>query len=228
MAFGFPHISLIGYPTPLPCPGHAGLGFREARPGDEAAILAHLARLSPADRHRRFCAGVSDGQLAVHVEGLRRRNGFTVVALDGPLFDGPFLRAGPVRAVIEIVVFDGEAEFGLSVDGDRRRAGVATYLILTAARLLALRGIGRMVAETLPQNRAMLGLGRSLGAGIDGSDDETLLRFSVPELNAAYLRRRFGTGKLGAPVWPRPQRPCAIASAMAATPSSASARVVPN
>jgi hypothetical protein len=100
--------------------------------------------------------------------------------------------------------------------------------VLTAARLLALRGIGRMVAVTLPQNRAMLGLGCALGAEIDGSAEDLLLRFSVPELNAAYLRRRFGAGRLGAPVWPKPQRPCAIASAMAATPSSASARVVPN
>jgi GNAT superfamily N-acetyltransferase len=228
MAFGFPHISFIGYPAPVPCPGHAGLGFREARPGDGPAIRAHLERLSPADRYRRFCAAVSDGHLAAHVEGLWQRNSFTIVGLDGPLFDGPFHRAGVVRAVIEVVVFDGVAEFGLSVDGDRRRAGVATYLILTAARLLALRGIGRMVALTQPHNHAMLGLGRSLGAETDSSADDTLLLFPVAELNGAYLRRRLGAGKLGSPDWPTFQLPCAIASAMAATPSSTSARVVPN
>jgi hypothetical protein len=228
MAFGFPHISFIGYPAPVPCPGHAGLGFREARAGDEPAILAHLERLSPADRYRRFCAAVSDGRLAAHVGGLFQRNSFTIVGLDGPLFDGPFHRAGVVRAVIEVVVFDGVAEFGLSVDGDRRRAGVATCLVLTAARLLALRRIDRMVAMTQPNNHAMFGLGRSLGAAIDIIADDTLLVFPVAQLNGAYLRRRLGAGKLTSPVWSKLQLPCAIASAMAATPSSASARVVPN
>jgi GNAT superfamily N-acetyltransferase len=228
MAFGFPHISYIGYPAPLPCPGHAGLGLREARGGDEAAILGHLERLAPEDRYGRFCAVVTVERLADHVESIWRRNAFTLVALDGPLFDGPFHRAGAVRALIEVAVAGDMAEFGLSVDGDRRRTGVATYLVQTAARLLALRGVGRMVAVTLPQNRATLGLGRALGAEIDDSAEDVLLRFSLAELNAAYLRRRFGAGKLSSPVRSGRQPPCAIASAMAATPSSASARVVPN
>jgi hypothetical protein len=196
MAFGFPHISFIGYPAPVPCPGHAGLGFREARAGDEPAILAHFERLSPADRYRRFCAAVSDGRLAAHVEGLFQRNSFTIVGLDGPLFDGPFHRAGVVRAVIEVVVFDGVAEFGLSVDGDRRRAGVATCLVLTAARLLALRRIDRMVAMTQPNNHAMFGLGRSLGAAIDIIADDTLLVFPVALAGPGHVVADAGTQPL--------------------------------
>ena len=64
MAFGYPPISFIGYPVSVPCPGHAGLGFREAGPGDGPAILAHLRGLSAEDRHLRFCGTLSDGALA--------------------------------------------------------------------------------------------------------------------------------------------------------------------
>lgn len=190
MAFGLPAISFIGYPISLPCAGHAGLGFREARSADGAAILRHLLALSPDDRQLRFCGGVSDEALSRHVENLPGPPGFGLVALDGPLWDGPFHRAGPVRAFAELVVTDGVAELGISVDAARRRSGVGTYMVQTAARLLALRGISTIVAVTLARNHPMIRLGLSCGAVIDRDGPDVEIRFSVDELHRAYLRRR--------------------------------------
>jgi RimJ/RimL family protein N-acetyltransferase len=190
MAFGLPAISFIGYPIALPCAGHAGLGFREARAADGAAILRHLLELSADDRQLRFCGGVSDEALSRHVENLPEPPGFGLVALDGPLWDGPFHRAGPVRAFAELVVTGKVAELGISVDAARRRSGVGTYMVQTAARLLALRGIGTIVAVTLARNHPMIRLGLSCGAAIERDGPDVEIRFSVDELHRAYLRRR--------------------------------------
>jgi GNAT superfamily N-acetyltransferase len=190
MAFGFPPISFIGYPVSVPCAGHAGLGFREARPGDGAVILSHLLSLSPEDRHLRFCGSLSDDAIRTHVAGLPDRPGFALAAFDGALWDGPFHSAGPVRAFAELVVAGKVAELGISVDVTRRRAGVGTYMVQTAARLLALRGVERIVALTLARNRAMIRLGQTCDAEIDRDGSDVLITFSVPRLHNAYLARR--------------------------------------
>ena len=57
-------MSFIGYPVSVPCAGHAGLGLREAGPGDAPAIVAHLAGLDPSDRRMRFCATLTEADVA--------------------------------------------------------------------------------------------------------------------------------------------------------------------
>jgi GNAT superfamily N-acetyltransferase len=190
MAYGLPPISFIGYPVSIPCAGHAGLGLREARSGDEPAILAHLAGLSPADRHLRFCATLSDAALAEHVAGMAQRPGFALAAFDGPLWDSPFGPAGPISAFAELVVSGRTAELGISVAAERRRAGIGTYLVQTAARLLGLRGVERIVALTLPRNQPMIRLGLTCGAEVVSDPSDVVITFSVPRLHTAYLARR--------------------------------------
>ncbi len=190
MAFGLPHISFIGYPAPIPCAGHAGLGFREARPADAPAILDHLRRLPPEDRRMRYCATISDQALAHEATRLFQRAHFTLCAFDGPLWDGPFHRSGPIRAVAEFVISGDQAELGLSVDAELRRRGVGAYLVQTASRLLAPRGVRTVTAYTLPQNRAMIALGLASGAWIERGPEEVEIDFDVAALQAAYLRRR--------------------------------------
>jgi RimJ/RimL family protein N-acetyltransferase len=190
MAFGFPPISFIGYPLSVPCAGHANLGFREVRPGDGPALIAHLQALTPEDRHLRFCGSLSDEAIAAHVAGLPELPGFCLAAFDGPLWDGPFYSAGPVRALAELVVGGKVAELGISVDTQRRRNGVGTYMVQTAARLLALRGVEEIVAMTLPRNRAMIRLGQSADARIENDGSDVVITFSVARLHNAYLARR--------------------------------------
>jgi len=190
MPFGLPQMSCIGYPAPMLCPAHAGLGFREAHPWDAAEIGEHYARLSAEDLRLRFCASLSDEALAAHLDGLWDRAGLVIGAFDGPLWRGPFHAAGPVLALIEVTIDRRDAEFGISVDPALRRRGVGTYLVQTAARLLAPRGVRRLFATTLPRNRAMIGLARNSGAAIEGDVNEVELIFDVAELERSYLARR--------------------------------------
>lgn len=190
MAFGLPHISFIGYPAPIPCAGHAGLGFRQARASDAPAILDHLRRLNPQDRRMRFCATISDAALDRKATRLFHRSEFALCALDGPLWDGPYHRAGLIRALAEFFIAGDKAEIGLSVDGALRRRGVGAYLVQTAARLLAPRGVRTITAYTLPENRAMIALGLASGARIERGLDEVEIVFGVDRLEADYLRRR--------------------------------------
>lgn len=190
MAFGFSNVSFIGYPQPIPCAGHAGLGFREASRPDAPAILAHLGGLDPGDRRLRFCATVADSVLERHVARLWPRDGFVLTAHDGPLWPGTFHGPGPVRAVAEVAIAGREAEIGVSVDRALRRRGVGTYLVQTAARLLALRRVKTIEAYTLPENASFLALARTCRARIEDGVGEVTISFDVAELHRAYLCRR--------------------------------------
>jgi RimJ/RimL family protein N-acetyltransferase len=190
MAFGLPNISFIGYPVPVPCAGHAGLGFREARACDAPEMLAHLRGLSDGDRRMRFCAAVNDAHLGRHVAETWRRSALVLAAHDGPLFSGPFHRPGPIRALAELSLVDDWAELGISVDPALRRRGVATYLIQTGARLLAQRGVRRIVACTMTANTPFLVLCRKSGAAIVTDAGEADIALDVADLTRAYLRRR--------------------------------------
>jgi RimJ/RimL family protein N-acetyltransferase len=190
MAFGLPNISFVGYPVPIPCAGHAGLGFREARPGDEPEIVAHLRALDPEDRRMRFCTTVNDGHLVRHAEDIWGRSSFALAAHDGPLWSGPFHRPGPIRALAELSVAGDAAEVGVSVDRSMRRKGVGTYMLQTAARLLSLRGISRIVALTMAENKAFVALSRKAGAELTWDSGDVEIAFDVKSLERAYLKRR--------------------------------------
>lgn len=190
MAYGFPNVSFIGYPVPLLCPAHAGLGFRQAGRGDSPAVLDHLRALSPEDRRLRFCGTLSDAAVARHVEGLWKPRHVVISGHAGPLWAGPFHAAGPVRALAELALSEDTAELGLSVQPGERRRGVGTHLLQTAGRLLAPRGIARLIAYTLPGNASMLALARKFGAEIAFEAGEARIAFSTAALQAAYVPRR--------------------------------------
>lgn len=190
MAFGLPHISFIGYPVAIPCAGHAGLGFRAAAPDDLPLIAAHYQRLAPEDRALRFCATLSDAALATHAGRTFARGDLVIAGHDGLLWRSALLERGPIRALAELSVDGATAEIGLSVDGTLRRRGLGTYLVQTAARLLAPRGVTRILAYTLARNRAMIGLGRASGAMVEIAGPDVEITFAVDALHRAYIRRR--------------------------------------
>jgi len=190
LAYGLPATSYIGYPLPIPCAGHAGLGLRQAGPGDSTALVAHLAAMEASDRRLRFCATLGEDAVERHIAGLWTRRGVVLAAHDGPLWPGLLHHAGPVRAVAELAFGDKDVEVGLSVDGSMRRQGIGTYLLQAAAHLLAPRGIRRIVAYTLPENASFLALARGCGAEIELDADEVEVRFEVAALQRDYVRRR--------------------------------------
>ncbi len=185
-----PAVSYIGFPLPVLCPGHAGLGFRQATQRDAPEVVAHFMALAPADRRTRFCASLNDSAVERHVASLWRGRRVVLAAHDGPLWSGLFHRAGPIRALVELAVADHEAELGISVDTALRRRGIGTYLLQTAAHLLRPRGVRQIRAYTLPENRSFLALARGCGATIESGPDEVELLFDVADLTRGYRRRR--------------------------------------
>jgi GNAT superfamily N-acetyltransferase len=196
--YGLPNISFIGYPLSIPCAGHAGLGFREASRCDTPALVDHLTRLSPHDRRMRFCATLTDAAIERHVEGIWQRRAVVLAAHDGPLWDGPLHRAGPIRAAVELALDDREAELGISVDPALRRRGVGTYLVQTAGMLLRARGLARVRAYTMPGNASFLGLARACGGLVEAGPDEVEVSFDVAALARAYVARRTADAFAGA------------------------------
>jgi len=196
--YGLPNISCLGYPVAMPCAGHAGLGFREARAGDAEAVLAHLRRMAPADLRLRFCATVSDTSLIAHVSRIWERDGLVLAAHDGPLWDGPFHKAGPVRGLAELCVTGDGAELGITVDGTLRRRGVGTWLVQTAASLLAPRGVRTITAYTMAENAGMIALGRATAARHERSGPDVEITFDVETLRSGYLARRLAAGAASA------------------------------
>lgn len=190
MAYGLPNISYIGYPVSIPCVGHAGLGFRQARQPDAGAIVAHYGALEPQDRRMRFCATLTDAAIERHVAGIWTRRGLVLAAFDGPLWAGPLHQAGPIRALAELSIADREAELGISVDAGLRRRGIGAYLVQAAAAQLAPRGIRRLRAYTVPGNRSFLALARASNATIVAGPDEVEVDFDLGRLHRAYLCRR--------------------------------------
>lgn len=138
----------------------------------------------------RFCATLNQAAVDRHVAGLWSRRTLVLAAFDGPLWRTPLRRAGPIRAVAELSLGEREAELGISVDSDLRRRGVGTYLIQTAAHLLAPRGISRIRAYTLPGNRSFVALADACGATVETGLDEVEVVFDVAALQRIYLLRR--------------------------------------
>jgi ribosomal protein S18 acetylase RimI-like enzyme len=177
MPFGPPDVSCTGHPA-APCSGPAGLGVRQATRVDTDALVAHFLALEPEDRWMRFCATLNAEAIRRHVDGLWDREGLVLAACEGPPFD----RAGPVRALAELMVEGDAAELGISVEAGLRRRGIATHLLRTGAGLLASRGIGTIRATTLPDNGSFIALAQSLGGGIEQGPDLVAVTFDVAAL----------------------------------------------
>jgi GNAT superfamily N-acetyltransferase len=200
MTHALPQISFVGHPVLIPCAAHAGLGLRTAGPADSAHVLEHLQSLDAEDRRLRFGRDMSDAALASYVEELWQPTRIVLSAHEGPLWPGSRYDAGPIRGVAELSISGESAELRLSVDPGRRRQGVGTYLIQTAARLLAPCGVHQILVITLPRNRAMICLGQRCGARIEPQPEETVIVFSVELLHSAYAVRRLA----GQVFWPLP------------------------
>ncbi len=190
MPFGLPNVSYLGFPAPALAAAHAGLGFRAAKRADLPAVLSHFSRLTPECRRRRFCATLSPEALERHAAGLWDRSALVLAAIDGPLWGGAFHRIGEIRAMAELSLGGREAEIGLSVDDGQRRRGIGTYLVQTAAWLLAPRGVDRIAAYTTADNIGMIRLAIRLGGRIDRASSDVEMVFDVACLRRDYLRRR--------------------------------------
>lgn len=156
---------------------------RSARADDAPAIFAHYARLSRRDRVLRFCGTASDASLLSHAEAVAAGRPRGLLEVERDPAGGPDI----VRGMVEIVP-DGKggAELAISLERDWRGAGAAERLMRAAAAWSLRKGVARLTAFTLADNRPMRGLGRRLGAKSRFHEDGVDLVFDSVDLAARH------------------------------------------
>lgn len=131
--------------------------IRPIRPADADALRAFHARLSPETTRRRFLVfhpDLSEAEVAwfTTVDHVRRE---ALVAVAGAEIVGVarYDRLGPRDAEVAIVVAD-----------DWQRRGIGTRLLAALCDRAAAAGVAELVADTLPENVAIVRLLTRAGA----------------------------------------------------------------
>ncbi len=134
-----------------------GIRIRPIRPEDAGALRRFHLRLSPETIHRRYFGAHPElsEQEAGRLAGVDYASRMAFVAVRGEeLLAVAQYEAEPGRL---------EAELALVVSDDLQGRGVGTILIEQLASYGRTRGIARFLADTLPDNRAMLVVFKDLG-----------------------------------------------------------------
>ncbi|MHA7833567.1 MAG: GNAT family N-acetyltransferase [Algiphilus sp.] len=138
------------------------------------ALEAHLLRLNPEDRYRRFGAHVSDA-------GLRSRTRRTQ---HSPRVILAAIVDGKVRGTVEIDFAPGRgversAEIALTVERSFRGQGMGSQLFAAGRLLAENRGADRLVLTTQADNWAMQRIARGHGMALHREDNETTALLSL-------------------------------------------------
>jgi GNAT superfamily N-acetyltransferase len=156
---------------------------RPAGAGDESALREFLSGLCPEARRLRFFSGAADMTLAAHLVVATGDDRFGLVAYD---------RAGVlVGHAMYVQLDETRAEVGVEVADHLHGCGLGTILIERLARVAEQRGVSRLIAAVLPENRAMLDVFR------DGFDAQVAVRdgtdaVEFPTAAWRLARERFG------------------------------------
>jgi acetyltransferase len=149
---------------------------RPIRPEDEQSHAELFAALSPDDVRARFFGAVahlSHEQLARYTQiDYDREIAFVAFA------DRHSARIlGVARAVADP---DNErAEFAVVVRSDCKRRGLGRALLAKIVRYAQARGVGVLSGVTRPDNKAMIGLARSLGFSTLAAPEGTVLELAL-------------------------------------------------
>lgn len=147
---------------------------RAIRPDDARRLIAFHDRLSPETIHMRFFTphprlSEREVQRFTEVDGRERA---ALVATTGD-------------DIVAVVRYDrypdtDEAEVAFVVDDVQQGRGIATLLLEHLSVVARRNGIARFVAETLAENRRMLGVFRTAGFSIQSSLDHDVVHVSFP------------------------------------------------
>jgi len=135
---------------------------RPIEPSDEDAYRAILEATSAEDRYCRFFHRVDHfdpAEIRRFVE--TRSDTMGVIAFDD---------AAPLGAAHAVLVDDETAELAIVVAGGARHEGVGTALLDALIARLKQRGLRRLIACSLRENRAFEHLARHAGFTVDLAD----------------------------------------------------------
>jgi RimJ/RimL family protein N-acetyltransferase len=168
--------------------------IRKLTPADRDAIRAHLARLDPESRRRRFGYPIPPQAAAAHADTLDFADTILLGRIDG----------GAVRGLAEVVpasAYGEVGELGLSVEPAWRGQGLGTELTRRAFTIATNRRMRRVnvlcVADNLPMQR----IARKLGGYVLNHGQEVELAVDLPHPSAWSVAQEnaiHGGGFLGA------------------------------
>jgi acetyl coenzyme A synthetase (ADP forming)-like protein len=139
--------------------------LRPIRADDDEALLGLYSRLSDESIYLRFFSPVPrpTASQIEHLTGVDYDRRFALVAELGD-------------DVVGVARYDrtgeDEAEVAFTVQDDQQGRGLGTIMLEHLAAIARAHGIGRFVAETLPQNQKMLGVFRDAGFASTRTWDE--------------------------------------------------------
>ena len=116
---------------------------------EREALIEHLLKLEPEDRHARFGTYVDTAAITAYVDRILERNDSVLIVEDRR---EPW---GIVAALHIAPLGDGSAELGLSVDPTWRRRGLGRTLLRAGGVLAYCVGLRRVRLEIAPDNRPM-------------------------------------------------------------------------
>ena len=126
--------------------------------GDMPEVERHLLALGPADRRKRFLSPADDGAIARYAAGIDPGRAVVVGAMDP---DGGLAGIAEAHPVVDA---PRTVEVAVSVHPYHRREGRGRRLVARALSIAFAGGAEAAVFLFAPENRAVAGLARALGA----------------------------------------------------------------
>jgi len=151
--------------------------IRKLTPADRPAIRAHLARLDPESRRRRFGYPITPEAAANHAQTLDFTDTILLGRIDG----------GAVRGLAEVVPAgkSGEVgELGLSVEPCWRGQGLGTEMTRRAFTIATNRHLRRVIVMCVADNVPMQRIARKLGGYVISRGQEVELSVDLPQPTA--------------------------------------------
>ncbi len=163
----------------------SAVSIRPVRQQDEAPLRTFLAGLCPEARRLRFFTGGADMRQAAHWAATDVADHYGLIAHDA---------TGALVGHASYAQLDpGRAEVAVEVADHLNGRGLGTILIGRLAQIAEQRGVSELVAEVLPENRAMLSVFR------DGFDAKVVFHEGIetvvlPTSAWRLARERFENG----------------------------------
>lgn len=147
--------------------------FRKLLPYEAWRLREHLLRLSPTDRHLRFCAGVAD---EIIVERCRRIDFMRTIIIG-------FFADGVLRGAAELHLGDPAspgAELAITMEGAWQDHHIGTDLLNHAITVAENRGVRSVEMICLMENHRMQHIVRKLHGRLEIIDDQAEANLKVP------------------------------------------------
>jgi GNAT superfamily N-acetyltransferase len=173
----------VAGPNVVTCSDGATIVLRQGQPGDADGILALHGRCSNATLFRRYQTGIGSMPRRWLHRLLVPPRGLSLLAVCGQDVIG--LGQLILGATGEI------AEVSLLVEDSWQRKGVGTALMARLAVLASARGLGRLMAVSLPGRDEIFRTAMRAGLDPQRPEEEGLLRIDIP--------RGVAAGELGEP-----------------------------